>query len=154
MLERAPVSWNEVILRDPTHLSGASLLSLLEVIGQAYDTRYVAVRRVEGADLGPLEQAWEPRLYDVREFTGLCAGVRQFDWGDFQCFDHQPVASALDVDVPYPDLIRLAGVTIRAVDDAWFYIYTQLPIVMSALRNAYSELEVHTGALEEFVFPE
>ena len=146
--------WTQVIVADREFLSGSSLLRLLDVIDHVYPIRHIAARKLEGANLGSLEQAWDPRLYGMTEFRALCAEVTQFDWGDFQCFQEIPRDVAVDPNTTYAELIRLADVTVRAVDDSSFYIYTRMATVATALQRVYPGAEVREGVPEEFEFPE
>jgi len=90
----------------------------------------------------PIGDLWEP-----------LNGVNQLDWGDFFLFKQYPKDWDNPEVRPYPFVITQAEVTVRVVDNQYFYIYTTLQTLVDMIKSEYTIESVKTAPLEKLDFP-
>lgn len=90
----------------------------------------------------------------VDQLVAVAQGIVQFDWGDFFFCKTKTTAESIHESDPYAAAIAKAEVTLRCVDDSFFYIYGTDPRLFLSVRNAVSPADSKQGELAELDFPE
>ena len=148
--------WWQVVIADESALSGESLIRLLQLVSQHVSAQFVVLDDIEGAGEGinGLVSDDETLLVlSVQAVIDCARAVVQFDWGDFFLLGHKEEAVQWLPGAPYDDSVRKALVTIRAVDDTYFYIYTRNKDLVDVLVKNYPQAEVWKGPIKGLEFP-
>ena len=141
--------WHQIVVKDAHNLSGASTEAFLADLMREANIGWVCVRGLDGAYSGlrGSEGAALPSL----EFLTKVSHAAQYDWAFFYLHRKEPSLSAVTVD----DLsnIPAADVTVRLVDDQYFYIYTHEEVVKDHLLTAYPNSEYRHCSFNDLEIP-
>jgi len=119
-MREALQKWNQIVVVDPSNLSGDSVAAFMRALMAAFDFKWVAVRDVSGAFSGSHLTESDPIPDEV--FLHFVKLAVQFDWAFFFLYRNFPSPNILSGD----DTKRIwsADVTVRLADDTYFYVYT------------------------------
>lgn len=149
----------QIVIRDSTHLTGASLIKALELVLKHVLAQWVVVQNLECGGEARVELMSEnlSKGIAVRELLIKATGIDQFDWGYFFLFEDEQKATAISLPQPpsekFQSLVRQSLTTLGAVDSNYFYIYTRNASLVNAVANTYANCEVKRGRLENLNFP-
>jgi hypothetical protein len=147
--------WWQIVIEDESALSGESLIRLLKLVSPNIEVHFVAVDDIEGggAGISRLMNNGAPLVLSLQAVLDSAESVVQFDWGDFFLFQNKEQALQVLPGEPYSDSVCKALVTVRAVDDTYFYVYTRSQDLVEAILEKYSEAEVWKSPLKKLEFP-
>lgn len=117
----APLSIYEIIATPPEGATGDNLLRILAALDVSSRTSDVIVADVECNG----DRSWiqpSPFRTSVQRLFEYAARVGQFDWGTFFFF-----RETTQTDIArssFQSLFLQADITVRAVDDTYFYVYS------------------------------
>lgn len=142
--------WYQVIVQDPNALSGSSIYSFLKTILTFEPSTLVAIDDIEGAGISDLKSI--NNIIEVDILLEAIKHVVQLDWGDFFFIDNKK--DIADLKKSYPDIIISTKFTVRAVDDTYFYLYTQNKYLVDGIKLKYNNCEIEHKSLQEYIYPE
>lgn len=144
----------QVIIRDPAFLSGTSLRQIASVIASCARSKFVAVRDVEGSGKSIPELAADVGILGLDELLELAVGITQIDWGDFFFCDTSQKAGTISHDDDYVAAIPKADVTLRCVDDTFYYVYGTSSRLLAELINVLPSGDTKHGELADLDYPD
>jgi hypothetical protein len=113
----------EIIVNQETLLTGKNLIEIIQCLDLQQRMPHVVVADIECNG----DRTWvqkPPFPTTVQEVVNYASRVGQFDWATFFFFSN--LRALTEEDYRFEQLFARAALTIRAVDDSNFYIYTPL----------------------------
>lgn len=144
--------WYEVIVPDPSNLSGMFVASFLCLVAQFLGIKNVVLDDLSGANITKLSEGYMSTIVELNNIIELISKAVQFDWCNFLLFKDGGYIP--DEKQSYAELISKTTATVRAVDDSDLYLYTQDESLVTELKSRYNTVTVNSGQLGTFVFPE
>ena len=168
----------QLVVKDPMLLSGASVAGTLRTLAALTKADIAVIDEVEGGGNGRLQlMSAKLIICTIREALEMVERMTQFDWGDFYMFRNRGAARALAPNTSYvpppPGIGGMSGdsggwsppkesvasrvakslVTLRCVDNTYFYIYGSSPSLCDALRSALDISEEKVGEMDDLDYP-
>ena len=141
--------WHQAVVGDPRQLSGSSTEEFLRGLIETSGSRWICIRDLDGAYSG-LRGA-EGRSLRASEFLNRVSHAVQYNWAFFFLYRKEPSISVVGSNDR--ENISRADVTVRLVDDQYFYVYTTDDRVYDYLVESYPDLEHKTADLHNLDIP-
>ncbi len=151
------LKWIQIIIKDSEFLPGKNISNIIQLITKINSFEYVVLDYLSGASdngvIGLLKEQ-ERKILKLDEVLPLISKVIQFDWCDFFLFKNFPKTWDSRPKELYPYVIVQTDTTVRAVDDQYIYIYTQITEIFDLVKKQYEIESVLIDYLENLDFPE
>ena len=149
--------WFLITIDDPKFISVASILDVFTNISKIIDLKFVVLERIQGAANSGLIvtlQHKENILMNLDEALMLVQNVESLEWGDFFLFKTVPINWSNPINELYPFIIKQTDLTLRIVDNQYFYIYTTNNCIVTHFEDNYNLESVTLDFLDNLDFPE
>ncbi len=133
------VDWYQTVVTDPQNLSGHSVSEFLRPLIHRVAATAVIAADLQGAGISELK-ATEGRVLSCDDFLPKVERATQYDWAFFFFYTKHPTPQEADVS-DLTAAIQKALVTVRLVDDQYFYVYGRDQDFMNDLRLHYPQAE-------------
>jgi len=151
-MENSSERWFTVIVRDSHSLSGKSVEKFVGPLLSMLGIKCVFVRDLAGS-LGRMADS-SGTLIGAADFMSRVGTAGQYDWAFFFLFGEQPSCDPTSLDARDDTaLVGVADLTIRLVDDSFFYVYGRDSNVFRYLCERYPEREGGFSDFESVVIP-
>jgi hypothetical protein len=150
MVDIASSAWHQIVVRDPQALSGASVGSFISSIVRKMGATIIVASDLVGAYHGL--KGHEQRLLASDDFLTKVKDATQYDWAFFFLYSRTPTAEELQVADDKAAML-IADVTVRLVDDQYFYVYSRDESLMSKMQRMYPGAEHKTSIFGELDVP-
>jgi hypothetical protein len=111
-------NWHEIVIRDPDNLSAVSVDSFVRRIIDRFGIQWVRVSDIAGAVWGLIERNGD--TMPIVEFLHSVDQASQYDWAFFFMYLVEPSSTTRED----KQNMKSADITVRLVDDAFFFVYT------------------------------
>jgi hypothetical protein len=118
------------------------------------DARFVCIRDVEGAGASIARLSTGITVMTVDDLLIVAAGIIQIDWGDFFFCGAKSKAESISQHDAYAVAVAKADVTLRCVDDTFFYVYGTSSQLLSSLVGVLPFEQTKEGDLLELDYPD
>ena len=152
MMESNAQDWYEVVVPDPSNLSGPFVAAFLKLVARFMKIKNLVIDDLSGANVSELIENYTATIVELDIVVNLIANAVQFDWCNFllfKCGGYIP-----GKDESYAEFISKTTITVRAVDDSDLYLYTRDEGLVKEIIARYKGIAVNRGTLESFVYPE
>lgn len=143
-------AWNQIVVFDPTGLSGDSVASILTQLSQIAGTAWVAITDPDwfGTEAFlPAPLSALPMVLELGDLVKRLRGVIQVTWAYFFLCSSGSDAGRLTPGDARANL-ALCRAAVRATDGWYFYVYLRDDLDEAGLRSVAAQLEERFGRLE------
>jgi len=134
----SPEKMHEIIVRDPDFLSGRSVQLFVTRMINGFGINWIRVDDIKGAVQGLAGRDGE--LMCATIFLQLVAQASQYDWAFFYMFSGLPERPT-EVELKDTDRLIDADLTVRLVDDTFFYVYSKNGEIAEKILILYPQSE-------------
>lgn len=152
------MNWYLITINDtPEYLSGKSIFNILNILVKVENIEFTILDYIHGSGKNGLIYSLQEDRYQVYEIENLLkivCNIVQLDWGDFFLFKKYPNNWDNAEGEDYPYVIAQTDLTFRAVDNQYFYIYTQNKKIVDIVKSIYLIESIKFDLLKNLDFPE
>lgn len=127
---------------------------MIEILAELTRTPWVAVDEVEGGgDVRRKLVVPDLIALPTTEVRKLAAKMTQFDWGDFFFILNEEELESLKLAGSLARRIVVSQLTLRCVDNGYFYIYGRDPDLLKAICGRFPQGHARKAPGTELDFP-
>jgi hypothetical protein len=144
----------QFVVEDASSLSGPAVAHVIRSVADVVKAQFVVVDEVEGT--GPVRlRLVSPDLlvFSVNEVAELAGQMTQLEWGDFFFLQTEAAANRIRPEDACPVRVVKSLVTVRCVDNTYFYVYGLQLRFRKAIQRRLRPVESRTGPVDELDYP-
>jgi len=157
-------NWWQIEIEDLDNMPGQNVVKLLKFLNDFIPFTHILTDDICGAVGEELanKQMQEALLHTKEDFYKLAIPAVQFEWGFLHLFDEKKEAGLVkdkinkgyeDKKLLSPDLTKESLITIRIVDQGYFYIYTTNKDLAELIKKEYSNAVIKNKTFKKLDFP-
>lgn len=144
----------QMVVKDSDYLSGPSVAGVIRIVSICSEAHVVVVDEVEGrGEVRSSLVASGPRLFSARGLATLAEKMTQFEWGDFFFFRTEDEWVRIRPEDSCPIRVSKAVVSVRCVDNTYFYLYGADEVIRMALQDRLQVSESRDAEFSELDYP-
>lgn len=141
--------WYQVSIVDPSCLSGESVKNFVEGAIRKTGSQWAYIGELEGAYFGL--RGSERKIISCSVLVGKISDAVQYDWGFIYLYKDKPSGSIVFDNER--DNISSAIVSIKLVDDNYFYLYTRNEDIFKYFINSYDNVRYKIANINDLEIP-